>query len=332
MSERAVLARLCRGPVAAHELAGELSVDETTVLALIAGLRDAGVAIVDSPFDGFKLASPLQLLDPEEILSALGSASRPHVRSIAVAFDTDSTQADALAAETPQAGCAIFFAERQRAGQGRRGRAWASPLASNLYFSVSRRFGLGLSALSGLSLVVGVIVAEALNQQLSRALGVDRKRSGADRIGVKWPNDLVADGWKLGGILVQLRGDAGGAQAVIGIGINVCMPASHAAHIDQAWCDLAQLGGGAISRNALAAAVIDGLLPALEQFEREGLSPFLTRWHGLDALADKPVRILEGADVHDGMSLGVTESGALRLRQGEQERIFHSGEVSLRPA
>jgi len=78
---------------------------------------------------------------------------------------------------------------------------------------------------------------------------------------VKWPNDLVADGKKLGGILIQLRADAtAGAQAVIGIGINVRMPAAHAARIDQAWCDLDQLGADVVSRNELAAALLDSLL------------------------------------------------------------------------
>jgi BirA family biotin operon repressor/biotin-[acetyl-CoA-carboxylase] ligase len=265
------------------------------------------------------------------------AGTRAQVQSVSVVFETGSTQADAIAAPTPQSGCAIFLAERQTAGQGRRGRAWASPLAANIYLSLSRRFACALSALSGLSLVVGVAVAEALNAALPIAADSPAdaagREPGATRIGVKWPNDLVVDGKKLGGILVQLRSQAdGGVLAVIGIGINVRMPPSHADRIDQAWCDLRQLGIGDLSRNRLVGALLDSLLPALGKFEQEGLSPFLPRWQSLDALAGKPVRVLDGPAIHEGTSLGIAESGALRVRQGGREQLFHSGEVSLRPA
>ncbi len=333
MSEHALLMRLCRGPATASELANDLSLDESAVSAGFDQLREAGVAIINNGGARFELADPVQLLDRDEILSAMDAASRAQVASVSLAFETGSTQADALAGPTPQQGCAIFLAERQTAGQGSRGRAWASPLAANLYMSLSRRFAVAVAGLSGLSLVVGVVVAEALNARFSRAQGGAAGESVENRIGVKWPNDLVADGKKLGGILVQLGSDArAGTQAVIGIGINVRMPEAHAAQIDQPWCDLAGLGGGATSRNALVAALLDALLPALEQFEREGLSPFLPRWRRLDTLAGKPVRILDGPAVHEGICAGITESGALRVRQGERERNFHSGEVSLRPA
>ena len=334
MSEHAVLARLCQASASARVLATELDLSEASVHASIATLREAGVAIVEARDADFALAVPLQLLDREKILEALSAESRAQVQALTLAFETASTQADALAALTPQQGCAVFLAERQTAGQGRCGRTWASPLAANLYMSLSRRLANKLSALSGLSLVVGVAVAEALNAQACASMrgGFSRDSSGFPQIGVKWPNDLVADGRKLGGILTQLRADAdGGTEAVIGIGINVRMPQSQVLQIDQAWCDLSQLGGADVSRNALAAALLDQLLPALDHFEHEGLSAFLPRWHKLDSLAGKPVRILDGPRVYEGISLGITDSGALRLRQGEQERAFHSGEVSLRP-
>jgi BirA family biotin operon repressor/biotin-[acetyl-CoA-carboxylase] ligase len=263
------------------------------------------------------------LLDREKILVAMSGESRAQAQSLLVAVETTSTQDDALAAPTPRTGCAVFLAERQSAGQGRRGRAWASPHAANLYMSLSRHFGNELAALSGLSLVVGVVAAETLNVLASRSR----------LIAVKWPNDLVADGRKLGGILISLRGAAeGGADAVIGIGINVRMPAQAAHEIDQPWCDLSQLGYTDCSRNDLVAALLDRLLPALDQFERDGLAPFLARWQALDALAGKPVRILDGAREHEGIFSGITDAGALCLRQGERDVIFHSGEVSLRTA
>src|SRR5207342_1028243 len=113
--------------------------------------------------------------------------------------------------------------------------------------SLARRFQHGYAALSGLSLVVGVAVAEALHAQ------------GYPQVQLKWPNDLWVGQRKLGGILIELRGEANGpCDAVIGLGINVRMPPAFAAQIDQAWCDLDALGQGAtISRNALAAGMID---------------------------------------------------------------------------
>jgi len=261
------------------------------------------------------------LLDREKILAAMSESWRAKVFALSVVAETDSTQADALVAPTPAEGCAVFLAEQQTAGQGRRGRAWTSPPEANLYMSVSRRFNGDLNALSGLSLAVGVALAEALNA------------SSKPPIALKWPNDLVANGQKLGGILINLRADReGGSVAVIGIGINVRMPGDAGRAIDQPWCDLSQLGFGDTSRNAITANLLEHLLAALDRFERDGLTPFLDRWQELDALVGKPVRVLDGACVHEGISLGITESGALRIRQDEQERAFHSGEVSLRSA
>jgi BirA family biotin operon repressor/biotin-[acetyl-CoA-carboxylase] ligase len=263
---------------------------------------------------------PTERLDAEKILRALSPVARAEVQAFSIALKTGSTQVDALAAATPAQGCAIFFAEQQTAGQGRHGRPWISPPSANLYFSVSRRFALPMSALSGLSLAVGVSLCEALHSQ------------GFDQVRVKWPNDLLAEGRKLGGILIQLRSDDSvGTQAVIGVGINVRMPAAQGLQVDQAWCDLAQLAPGGISRDAVAGACLDQLLPVLARFAHEGLVPFLPRWRDLDALAGKPVRILDGSRVHEGISLGIDPTGALRIGQGGGEQSFHSGEVSLRP-
>lgn len=265
-------------------------------------------------------AAPL-LPDRQTILAGLSAGAHAMLDSLSVSAETGSTQSDALATATPAQGCAVFVSDRQSSGQGRRGRAWISPPAANLYLSLSRCFRPPMAALSGLSLAVGVAVAEALRGQ------------GFAQVGVKWPNDLIAGGRKLGGILIQLRGDGqAGTLVVIGLGINLRMPASAAAQIDQAWCDLSQLAAHPPSRDALAAAVLDALLPALEQFEIDGLAPFLPRWRALDALAGQPVRIVDGAREHAGLCAGITDAGALRLLADGHEQIFHGGEVSLRPA
>jgi BirA family biotin operon repressor/biotin-[acetyl-CoA-carboxylase] ligase len=257
--------------------------------------------------------------DREAILAALPPAARGQVATLVVAEETGSTQADALAAPAPAAGVALYVADRQTAGQGRRGRTWVSPPDANLYLSAARRIARPLSQLGGLSLAVGVAVVEAL-----QALGVD----GA---GLKWPNDVLVDGRKLGGILVDARADGAGSIAVVGIGLNLRMPAGAAAAIDQPWCDLAGLGH-APPRDAVAAAVAAALLDAFALFEAEGLAPFLARWQAHDALAGRAARLLEGERETAGTVLGVDARGALRFATADGERLVHSGELSLRPA
>jgi BirA family transcriptional regulator, biotin operon repressor / biotin---[acetyl-CoA-carboxylase] ligase len=263
----------------------------------------------------------IELLDADFIRGSLARDALSQLASLSIAHETVSTQLDAASAGAPAQGCAVFFAEYQSGGVGRNGRAWTSPASANLYFSVSRRFSRPLSTMSGLSLAVGVAAVESLH-----AMGFADVR-------LKWPNDLWVDARKLGGILVQLRNEAPGCSAIAGMGLNVHMPEESARRIDQAWCDLSQLGNGVVSRNAVAACVLGALLPALQHFDDEGLSPFLSRWQALDALHGKPVRVTDGVQQFEGTCLGIDAHGALRLRGDEgHERSFHGGEASLRPA
>jgi len=188
-----------------------------------------------------------------------------------------------------------------------------------VYLSVLRGFAGGLSRLGGLSLVAGVAVAEAL------------RAHGVAQVGLKWPNDIVVDGHKLGGLLVEGGGEfAGPARAVIGLGINVRMPPAFAAEINQPWTDLATLLGEDVSRNEVVAWLLAALLPALEDFERDGLAPFLPRYAALDSLSGRSVRVDDNGVLHEGTAVGLAEDGALRVRIEGSERVFHAGEVSVR--
>lgn len=261
-------------------------------------------------------------LEREAIVAALSPDARVQLAYVQLDDVTESTQALALAAPVPDRGCALWLAEQQTAGQGQRGRAWSTPAGAGLAMSLSRRFRGNLPRLSGLSLAVGVSVAETL------------RRLGYDAVGVKWPNDLVVEGRKLGGILIQLRAESGGgSDAVIGLGLNVCMPTAAGAAINQPWCDLAGLRTvPPPPRSDLAAAIVEGLLPALAAFDADGLPPFLARWRALDALAGRRVRVTDAATSYEGVALGITDGGILRVQHAEGERLHHSGDVSLRPA
>jgi len=316
MNDRELLVRLAQAPCSGSALAREFGLTRAAVWKHMHALRNAGIDILAQPGSGYALASPLDLLDAVRMnLPAEVSAG---IDRLDVAWEIDSTNAELLR-RAATSGVQVLLAERQTAGRGRRGRAWASPLTAHLYLSLQRRFDGGVAALAGLSIAVGVAAAEALH-------GL-----GFAEVGLKWPNDLIAKDRKLGGILIEFGGeDAGVVRAVIGIGINVRMPASAAAMIDQPWIDLQQLSVQTPSRNALATALITAQVRALDQFADAGLAPFLARWRALDALRDRAVEVIAGTHRDPGIALGIDDSGALRVRHADGERDYHSAEISVR--
>jgi BirA family biotin operon repressor/biotin-[acetyl-CoA-carboxylase] ligase len=323
LTDRDLLLRLADAPATGEALARAGGLTRAAVWKRIDGLRAAGVSIDARPGQGYALREPLDLLDADAIRKALAAPAAADLAALDVAWALDSTNAELLRQPAPGRGSRVLLAERQSGGRGRRGRAWASPLAANLYQSVSRGFAGGLAGLGGLSLVAGVATAEALH-----ALGFGG-------VGLKWPNDLVVAGdgglMKLGGILVEGGGELGGhARAVVGLGLNVRMPGSFGHAIDQPWSDLASVAPKPPSRNALAAAVLSRLLPALAQFDRDGLGPFLERYAPFDVLRGRRVDIQRGDGTRHGIACGIAGDGALRVDTDNGEVRFHSGEVSVR--
>ena len=322
--ERALLQRLADGPVSGDVLAGEAGLTRAAVWKRIEALRDAGIAIEAAPGRGYRLAQPLDLLDIDTVRGAMPASAAGGLAALEAAWSLDSTNSELLRRDTPARGCAVLLAERQTGGRGRRGREWASPLAAHLYLSLARRFEGGLARLGGLSLVAGVAACEAL-----QALGFPQAR-------LKWPNDLVVEAGsglrKLGGLLVEGGGEAGGAaRAVVGIGVNVRMPAAFASAIDQPWTQLAALAPVPPTRNLLAAALLEKLLPALDTFDAQGLAPFLSRYAALDALAGRPVQVHEAVRSWEARALGIADDGALRVRDDAGDiRLVHAGDVSVR--
>ena len=323
MDDRQLLLRLAAGGMSGDALAREAGVTRAAIWKRIQALRAAGMDIEARPGHGYALARAPDLLDAAVLRAALPVPVAATLGSLEVAWSLDSTNTELLR-RPPAAAPMALLAERQTAGRGRLGRSWSSPLGAQVCLSVRRGFEGGLARLGGLSLVAGVAVAEALRAQ------------GFAQVGLKWPNDLVAGDRKLAGLLVEGGGEhAGPVQAVVGIGINVCLPEAGAAAIDQPWTDLARLAGyaGPPSRTAIAAAVLAALLPALDAFDRDGLAPFLPRYAALDALAGRQVGVLSaGRDTVTGLAAGLAADGGLRVRTDTgEERIFHAGEVSVRP-
>ena len=173
---------------------------------------------------------------------------------------------------------------------------------------------------SGLGLAVGVMVAQAL------------LRLGVQDIGLKWPNDLLWQGRKLGGVLIELRGEAGGpCDVVVGVGVNVQLPDLPAGLIDQPWTDLGRiLGTNRPHRNRVAEALIGALIPGLDRFAEEGLAPFLPHFRERDVLAGRRIRVEQRGDWLEGTARGVSERGALLLEDAAGIRPYWSGEICVR--
>lgn len=305
-------------------LAATLGVSRTAVWKQLNRLQeDYGLAVESVKGRGYRIPGGLELLEAPRILEALSVRSRHLLGELLIEPVLDSTNAEALrrlAAGSPPGFCCS--AELQTAGRGRRGRPWVSPFARNLYLSLTWEYEGGAAALEGLSLAVGVAVVRALE-----SLGIRGMQ-------LKWPNDLLFHGAKLGGILLEMVGDAAGpCQVVVGVGLNVHMPTGVAASIDQSWTDLRSLAGDQLpGRNHLLAAMLDQLLPLLAGFGASGFAPWREAWMSLDAYAGAPVVISSGDFRQAGTARGVDQRGALQLETSLGVQPVYGGEVSLRPA
>ena len=309
-------------PISGSALARHFGVTRTAVWKHIELLRGLGVPIHAQAGSGYRLGAAIELLDAERIRSGLSSALQESLlpSALQVHWQIDSTNSELLRNRDSLPPLAIALAEVQTRGRGRRGRDWHMPLGGGLALSMLRRFDGSMAALAGLSIVVGIGVMRFLE-----ALGVRQA-------GLKWPNDVLVDGRKLAGILVELGGDAlGPCHAVIGVGINVHIDPTQAVAIDQAWVDLAGLAAGVLpSRNQLAASLLDHLMVTLDDFAVGGLASLQTEFSGYDLLRGRPIRVVEATRERHGIARGLNAQGALRVQDSEGEFIVDSGEVSVR--
>ena len=303
-------------------LAREAGITRAGLSKRLQKLMQWGLEIETQPGRGCHLVHPLELLAADEIRGALPPALRGRL-AVRVLAGTDSTNTQLLAAD-PSADPQALLAEHQSAGRGRHGRSWHSPFGTNLYLSLAWTFPQWPTALTALSLATGVATAEALAEL------------NLPELKLKWPNDLWCGSAKLGGILIEQRGESGGAcRVVIGLGLNVAMRSATTAHIGQPWTTLAeQLGAapsrGIPSRNGLAARILAHWVAMLERFGREGFAPFEPAFRALDLLRNRAVTLALPEGELGGIARGVDESGALLVDAGEARRRILSGEVSLR--
>lgn len=224
-------------------LGEQLNISRSAVWKQIQRLQALGIEVYSVKGRGYRIPHGIELLDRQAFESRLPETVAQRLSLVEFHREVDSTNRLALDALRLGAPNALIAAEYQSQGRGRRGRTWISPYGSNLCFSMGWRFSAGVSALEGLSLSVGLALRNAL------------VRLGGQGINLKWPNDLLVAGRKLGGILIEVRGDAAGeCEAVIGAGLNVALPDTLPEAIDQPITDLTEVLGERPSRNGAAGA------------------------------------------------------------------------------
>lgn len=309
-----------------ERLADSLGVTRAAVWKAVADLRERGVALESVERRGYRLVQPVELLEERRLREAAARGGHSLPSRTEVVFEIASTNLALQDAAAPPVGePRVLCAEWQTAGRGRRGRSWLAPFGSGLTFSIGWTFPETPADLGALSLVMGVCVVAEL-----RALG-------AHDVALKWPNDVVHEHRKLGGLLLQLRSEAGGpAYVVIGLGLNLSLPAATRGELNAPQAtpatDLAAAcGGSAPSRNEVGGRVAGAMLAGLEQFAREGWSGHARDWASYDSLRDAPVTVHRHDGVIDGVARGADAEGALIVERPDGELLrVHAGDVSLR--
>lgn len=304
-------------------LARRLGVTRAAVWKQVKGLgRELGLEIDSVTGRGYRLAQPIELLDPARIQACLSPAVRHRFQRMHIHSTIESTNTWLMreaAREAPSG--TVCLAEHQTAGKGRHGRQWVSPFGRNIYLSLLWRFERSPVELSGLSLAAGIGVIRAL------------RRIACHEAGLKWPNDILWRGKKLAGLLLEVAGEAAGpSHLVIGVGLNLQLDAAGSG-IDQPWIDLVSIPDvRAYSRNELVAGLLENLFEIITEYEQSGLTRFIEEWDRYDLLKGSEVVVRNASRSYQGEHLGIDPSGALKLRVAGEVMTFWAGEVTLRPA
>jgi BirA family biotin operon repressor/biotin-[acetyl-CoA-carboxylase] ligase len=267
---------------------------------------------------GYRLSQPWQKLNHTKLIELLGDTAA----RLTLDIQPQASSTNAVLLQRVGIGALsgnVLAVELQTAGRGRLGRTWHSELGNALTFSMLWRFNCGFNGLAGLSLAVGIAIVRAID-----SLGIDS-------VQLKWPNDVLSPHGKLGGILLEARGDMFGPCAVvIGIGLNCFLPLELERRIDQPASALNQLCTSLPDRNQLLAAILQHLVVVLDSFAQHGFAPFRTEWESRHAQQNQTITLnMPDGSQCVGIALGVTDTGELRLETANGIKTYHSGEVGF---
>lgn len=319
-TEKVVRAIASGSTCSGEMLASMLGVSRAAVWKGVKSARLLGLDIVAIRGTGYSLRTPIEMLDPKAIREQFDNRGCEYLAGLDVFFRVESTNSKLLSKS--RAGWTkglVTLAECQTSGRGRRGRSWKSPLGGNIYTSVSWTYDGMSRGLGGLSLAIASEVVAQLENM------------GVHGLWIKWPNDIVYKDAKLGGILVEIVGEANGACLVVcGLGLNVSMSGS-GLDIDQAWTDLRSVTNAKISRNHLAGRLCGTILRTMAEYPSRGFGGYKETWSERDVLRDREVAVHSGDAMCTGMARGVGEDGALIVEVAGELRQFYGGDVTVRP-
>lgn len=305
-----------------EQLGERLGVSRTAIWKQLKKLEALEIPFEAVKGQGYRLVTPMEMLDGSKIVSALRREGRQHLTRLFVEETLPSSNEFMRQRFSQGAGHGeVCLVEQQSAGRGRRGRAWSTPWGGALMLSIGWRFESGVAKIEGLSLAVGVVLSQVLERH-----GVNVK--------LKWPNDvLLASGGRLGklaGILIEVNGDvAGPCEVVVGLGINIEFTEDFRARIEQPVAALRdQLP--TLSRNALAADLLGDLMPLLANYEACGFSAWSKEWNQKHAFRDCVVEVQRGKERFMATAEDVDEAGNLWIRHGERRERLSGGEISVR--
>lgn len=313
MLEQALLRLLQdQQPYSLSQVCRLLRLDVSTLLIQLQELEQKGILL---KYDRqiCQLLQKTELLDTQLILDKLPPSIYQILSKIIILPSTDSTNTYLLNYPTHKP--IACLAEYQTQGRGRRGKQWLSPYASGICLSVKYHYSNTTISLNCLSLALSVSIARFLYTQ------------GVSDVVVKWPNDIWWQERKLAGLLVETKLlNRYGYDIVVGVGLNVRIP-----HVDieQAWVDLQTILPHPISRNDLAAHLIEHILVTLQDYEQHGFHSYIVDWQRFDFLQGKKVKLLTTEGTISGQVQGIDENGALRVKVGQKLKTFYSGEVSV---
>lgn len=306
-----------------RELAEELNLSRAAVWKALQELEKQGLSVQAVRGRGYRLPHPVEPLDAEMLTRHLAPDICTHISTLELHTHLDSTNTYLMKRARDGSGHSghVCLADSQGSGRGRMGRHWVSPPGANVYLSLLWCYE-DHTYLTGLSLAVGVAVARALIA------------SNLPDVALKWPNDILWQDKKLGGILIEATGTAhGGCQVVIGLGINRYIPDDLAGEIDQSWVDLHQIQGqNSPSRHLLIARIINEVIPLLVHYPEQGLNTWLEEWKTLHPWTGRQVTLQQGDNIIRGTLEDISDQGLLILRSADGTvKEFGSGEVRLKP-
>lgn len=297
-------------------IGNKLGITRAAVWKVIKKLQQYEVDLKSIKGKGYLLQTPLLLLNEATLQTNLKRTVQ-----LEVLEKINSTNDYLKQYTTQNKAIRACFAEMQTQGKGRLNRQWHSPFGKNINFSLLYPFQKDISELSGLSLVVGLAICRAIEDSLHLQL----------LLSVKWPNDVLVDGQKISGTLIEIQAESNGScQVIIGVGINVNLEKASSEEINQPWTSLMGLTGHHIDRNRISSALIHVLIDYIERFSQQGLNAFIDEWQERDSLLGSPVKVASGRQNYSGIGFGINQQGHFLLKMPDNTvKAFASGDTSI---